>query len=316
MNNNDGIEQVAIYTRVSTEDQAKEGFSLDAQLSKLQSFCVARGWGVTGEYIDDGHTGTNMKRPGYQQMFQDIDNWDAILVMKMDRIHRNSKNFMMMMEELRELKKEFVSMTESLDTSTAMGRFVMDIIQRIAQLESEQIGERTFAGMYQKGRNIQAGWMGHGIPFGYRVIHGDKRIEDERTSEYSLKYKSILIENPDEIHLIKQMYHLAHKGDSIKSIARDLNLPYSKVHYVLHNPFYAGMERYTDTLKKTLVKPLFTRKFWNQIQIKISRRICRPGVRKKPLQLPVDSSVDLVEIPKNEYEMITCIRHQRFKHKR
>ena len=132
--------EVAIYTRVSTEDQAKEGFSLDAQLDKLRSYCKARDWIVWGEYIDDGYSGRNVKRPAYKKMMEEMENWNVLLVIKMDRIHRNSNNFMMMMEHLKQKEKEFVSMSESLDTSTAMGRFVMDIIQRIAQLESEQIG--------------------------------------------------------------------------------------------------------------------------------------------------------------------------------
>src|ERR1051325_11437287 len=85
----------------------------------------------------------------------------------MDRIHRNSRNFMAMMDELRRHKKEFASVTESLGPSTAMGRFVMDIIQRIAQLESDQIGERTYVGMEQKAKT-RAGNLGKPAPFGYR----------------------------------------------------------------------------------------------------------------------------------------------------
>src|SRR5437879_12482756 len=85
-------------------------------------------------------------------MMAERDQWDALLVIKMDRIHRNSRNFMEMMENLQEWGKDFVSASESLDTSTAMGRFDMDIMQRIAQLESEQIGERVKMGMTQKAR--------------------------------------------------------------------------------------------------------------------------------------------------------------------
>src|SRR4030042_3036274 len=130
------IIRAAIYTRVSTEEQAKEGFSLDAQLDKLRSYCKARDWVITGEYIDDGYSGRKIKRPAYIKMMEEIDKWDTILVIKMDRIHRNQKNFMFMMEQLNKNKKEFVSMSESFDTSTAIGRFVMNIIQGIAQLES------------------------------------------------------------------------------------------------------------------------------------------------------------------------------------
>jgi site-specific DNA recombinase len=144
-----GTVRVAIYTRVSTEDQAKEGFSLGAQRERLEAYCLARDWKVAARYVDDGHSGRNIRRPAYEKMIAERDRWDAILVIKMDRIHRNSRNFMEMMDNLGEWGKNFVSATESLDTSTAMGRFVMDIIQRIAQLESEQIGERVYMGMSQ-----------------------------------------------------------------------------------------------------------------------------------------------------------------------
>src|SRR5438309_4981405 len=147
-----GTVRVAIYMRVSTEDQAKEGFSLRAQRERLEAYCLARDWEVAARYVDDGHSGRNIRRPAYEKMIEERDRWDAILVIKMDRIHRNSLNFIDIMDNLGEWGKNFVSATESLDTSTAMGRFVMDIIQRIAQLESEQIGERVYMGMSQKAK--------------------------------------------------------------------------------------------------------------------------------------------------------------------
>src|SRR5438046_9257797 len=89
----------------------------------------------------------------------------------MDSIHRNARNFMEMMDQLGEWEKDFVSATESLDTSTAMGRFVMDIIQRIAQLESEQIGERVYMGMSQKAKE-GPGTLGFHPPLGYDLAEG------------------------------------------------------------------------------------------------------------------------------------------------
>lgn len=97
--------RAAIYTRVSTEDQAKEGFSLDAQLEKLRAYCTARDWIVGGEYVDDGYSGRFLKRPAYTRMMEEMDKWDTLLVIKMDRIHRNSKNFMLMMEHLKKQVK-------------------------------------------------------------------------------------------------------------------------------------------------------------------------------------------------------------------
>ncbi len=128
--------RAAIYARVSTEDQAREGFSIAAQLKRLTSYCKAREWRVAGEYVDDGFSGRDTRRPQYQRMMSEKDQWDVLVVLKMDRIHRNSQNFTRMMDELTSWGKQFNSMQESFDTTTAIGRFVMDIIQRIAQLES------------------------------------------------------------------------------------------------------------------------------------------------------------------------------------
>jgi len=158
---------VALYTRVSTEDQAKEGYSLKAQAQRLRDYVRAHEWEVVAEYVDDGHSGRSTKRPAYQRMMAERDRWDRILVNKMDRIHRNSKNFLQMMEDLNRWGKRFTSMQEAFDTGTAMGRFVMDIIQRIAQLESEQIGERVYMGMSQKAKEGR-GLLGFRAPYGYR----------------------------------------------------------------------------------------------------------------------------------------------------
>ena len=196
--------RVAIYTRVSTEDQAKEGFSLDAQLEKLRAYCTARGWPIAGEYVDEGYSGRKTRRPAYTKMMQEIDKWDALLVIKMDRIHRNSKNFMLMMEDLNKKGKEFVSMMESLDTSTAMGRFVMDIIQRIAQLESEQIGERVYIGMEQKAKQ-NGGVLGFNIPYGYDYKNGKLQI------------------NESESNNVKNIFDMYINKLSMKKIAQILN---------------------------------------------------------------------------------------------
>jgi DNA invertase Pin-like site-specific DNA recombinase len=161
---------------VSTEDQAKEGFSIAVQQKRLNAYCKARGWAVAAEYVDEGHSGRTSERPAYRRMMAEKDSWDVLLVLKMDRIHRNSKNFAIMMDQLREWEKEFNSMTESFDTTTAIGRFVMDIIQRIAQLESEQIGERVKVGMSQKARKNK-GLLGFPAPYGYRYAEGGLVID-------------------------------------------------------------------------------------------------------------------------------------------
>ncbi len=256
--------RTAIYTRVSTEDQAKEGFSLDAQLDKLRSYCKARDWEIGGEYIDDGYSGRYIKRPAYKQMMDEQDKWDILLVIKMDRIHRNSKNFMLMMEELKKQKKEFVSMTESLDTSTAMGRFVMDIIQRIAQLESEQIGERVYIGMEQKART-NSGMLGFNIPYGYNYIDGK------------------LIVNLDEAKNVKNIFEMYRKGLSMKEISNNLNLRKiptklnktwgaQTASLILKNPLYCGYLHWEDYLNPSDHDPIIEKNVFNEVQQIIQKK--------------------------------------------
>ena len=256
--------KVAIYTRVSTEDQAKEGFSLGAQLDKLRSYCKARDWIVGGEYIDDGYSGRNVKRPAYTKMMEEMDNWNVLLVIKMDRIHRNSKNFMMMMEYLKQKEKEFVSMSESLDTSTAMGRFVMDIIQRIAQLESEQIGERVYFGMEQKAR-VNGGVLGFNIPYGYDYTDGKLTI------------------NSNEAENVKNIFEMYLKGMSMKIIAEELNskdIPTKlnktwgaqTVSLILKNPLYCGYLHWEDYLNPGDHDLIIDKNIFNDVQKIIKKK--------------------------------------------
>ena len=177
--------KAAVYCRVSTEEQALAGYSIDAQKERLTAYCSFslddsgnEAYEIFRFYVDDGYSGKSQNRPAYRRMIEEIDEWDVIIVLKMDRIHRNSRNFMNMMDLLNRKGKQFVSATEELDTSNAMGRFVMTMIQNIAQLESEQIGERTFMGMRQKAETIEnvpgsSRTMGFSPPFGYRLEDGN-----------------------------------------------------------------------------------------------------------------------------------------------
>ena len=268
-------QRVALYTRVSTEDQAKEGFSLDVQLERLQSYCEARDWIIVEKYVDDGYSGRSIKRPAYRRMMEELDGWDILLVMKMDRIHRNSRNFMEMMDSLRNHDKEFVSMTESLDTSTAMGRFVVDIIQRIAQLESEQIGERVYYGMEQKAQTPiesldpkRGVYLGFGHPFGY----------DYKNSKLKI--------NKDEADVVKKSYALYTQDYTISKIVSYLNksnIPTKKgkkwaentVTKILKNPLYCGYIKWNGILKKGRHDRIITPKQFNMVQKMMSKRARR-----------------------------------------
>lgn len=257
--------RVAIYTRVSTEDQAKEGFSLAAQKQRLEAFCDAQGWDIADYYIDDGHSGRNIRRPAYRRMMEERDRWDIILVMKMDRIHRNSKNFMIMMENLEKWGKKFSSMNESLDTSNAVGRFVVDIIQRIAQLESEQIGERTYMGMRQKAESGQ-GLLGFRVPYGYRLREGMLHVDDT------------------EAEVVRSIYNRYLSGQTMEMIAWGLNRDGTttrtegdwtvwSISRILHNPVYAGYLRWEDLVNPAEHASIIDVATFNKVQVMIAGKI-------------------------------------------
>lgn len=226
--------RAAFYVRVSTDEQAKEGFSLSAQEDRLTAYAKAQGWAPIDLilYRDNGHSARTTQRPAYQALMADIESWDVLVVLKMDRLHRNSRNLMDMMETLSQKGKAFVSVTESLDTGSAMGRFVMDIIGRIAQLESEQIGERVEVGMRQKAK-VGGGSLGGPAPFGYRWEAGK------------------LVPNGDEAALVRIMFQSAEAGDDPGRIATRFNTQgyqtrqgkpwtYWNVKAILENRTYEG----------------------------------------------------------------------------
>ena len=261
--------RAAVYARVSTEDQAREGFSIPAQLKRLHAYCKAKGWTVADEFVDDGYSGRTIDRPAYQRMMERKDDWDVLLVLKMDRIHRNSQNFAAMMDSLNAWKKQFNSMQEKFDTTTAMGRFVMDTIQRIAQLETEQIGERVKVGMMQKAKSA-SGYLGSGIPFGYDIVDGQLVAREAEAEVVGFIYRSYMC------------------GRSLAEIAQALNergTPTKKgkewrkqtVSKILRNPLYAGYVVWDDIVFSLGHAAIVTPERFNIVQGMMETRRRDPG---------------------------------------
>ena len=269
--------RAAIYVRVSTEEQAAEGYSIGAQKEMLQNYCIVEGWEVAGIYEDDGYSGRSVKRPAYQRMMSEMDSWDVLLVIKMDRIHRNSRNFMNMMEVLSKHGKMFVSQSEALDTTNALGRFVVDMIQRLAQLESEQIGERTYMGMREKAETLDKAedgkrTMGFTPPFGYRLENGG------------------LEEEPEELPVVSRMFSEYLGGSTMDEISWSLGRegiltrrgnPWNKrnMSTVLHNPVYAGYMRWEDVLIRHHARTAVSIEEFNRTQELMASKVRDPSKR-------------------------------------
>ena len=270
-------DRAALYARVSTEEQAVTGYSLDAQLEKMRMYCEIQNLTIAGEYVDDGYSGTNTRRPAYRHMFspEERKKWDVLIVLKMDRIHRNSKEFILMMEDLKKHNQEFISTYEKFNTKAAVGRFALDMIQRIAQLESEQIGERTYIGMRQKAET-NGGVMGFNPPFGYGLEDGE------------------LFAIEDELDTVRDIYTMYLSGMTTSDIAYNLNRecrltrkgnPWNKYNLatILHNPVYAGYMRWEETRQKHTAETVISIEEFNEVQMMFASKIRDPAKRNPEL---------------------------------
>ena len=172
--------KVFIYVRVSTQEQAKEGYSIDEQIERLRDYCKAMGWIIVKIYTDAGYSGASTDRPALQDMINDIEagKGDSVVVYKLDRLSRSQKDTLSLIEDsFLAHKVDFVSMTENFDTSTPFGRAMIGILSVFAQLEREQIKERM--GMGKEGRAKDGKWHGGGyVPIGYDYTDGELVINE------------------------------------------------------------------------------------------------------------------------------------------
>ena len=204
----------AIYIRVSTDAQREEGYSIDAQKEMLTAYCVSKGIKKYEYYIDGGFSGSNIDRPELKRLIEDVKNGkiDCVLVYKLDRLSRSQKDTLYLIEDVfNPHNVDFISLNESMDTSTPLGRLMLGILSAFAQLERENIKERTSMGM--KERVKEGYWMGGGrVPFGY---------------DYD-QSRGILVPNSDA-ETVRRIYELYLDGYSLNAIARMLGLRYEKL---------------------------------------------------------------------------------------
>lgn len=136
--------RVALYARVSTDEQ-----DTDMQLRELRAYAMLRGWTIAAEYVDKGISGTKASRPELDRMMlsSKLGIFDAVVVWKFDRFARSTKHLLTALETFQAHAVAFVSLTEGIDTSSAVGRFVLTVLGGVAELERSILIERTKAGM-------------------------------------------------------------------------------------------------------------------------------------------------------------------------
>ncbi len=143
------------YVRVSTEDQAREGISLEAQQARVEAYCIAKGWELLGVEADSA-SAKDMNRPGLQRCLQQLnaETVEALIIYKLDRLTRSVVDLNTLVALMERHHVALVSIEESLDATTPTGRLMMNLLASVSQWEREIIGERTKAAMgYLKARH-------------------------------------------------------------------------------------------------------------------------------------------------------------------
>lgn len=242
----------AIYIRVSTDAQAEEGYSIDAQIERLNAFCVSKDIENYEHYIDRGWSGSNIERPEITRLIQDVkdDKVSHVIVYKLDRLSRSQKDTLYLIEDVfNPHNADFISINENMDTSTPMGRLMLGILSAFAQLERENIRERTRMGMLER---VKAGlWPGGGrVPYGY---------------DYD-REQGILVPNKDS-EKVRQMYELAIKGYTSNRIAKMLGFKFdNQVTKILRRKTNLGLIEYNDVEYQGRHEPLIDKETFDKAQ--------------------------------------------------
>lgn len=259
------VRRAALYIRVSTLEQAQEGYSVGEQRERLIAYCKAQDWLIADIYVDGGYTGSNLNRPGIQKLMSETEKFDVVLVYKLDRLSRSQRDTLYLIEEIfRPNKVDFVSMQESFDTSSPFGKAMIGLLAVFAQLEREQIKERTWMGRVARAKTgLHHG--GGNIPIGYDYEDGK------------------LIVNPYEAEQVRKIYEWYLSGSSLKAITDKLQdagytnkyssyNSWSSVRNILENETYIGRLHFGDVVVDHAHEAIITEEQFNAAQILRGKR--------------------------------------------
>ncbi|MGG3893137.1 recombinase family protein [Geobacillus stearothermophilus] len=258
--------KVATYVRVSTDEQAKEGFSIPAQRERLRAFCTSQGWEIVQEYIEEGWSAKDLERPQMQRLLKDIKkgNIDIVLVYRLDRLTRSVLDLYLLLQTFEKYNVAFRSATEVYDTSTAMGRLFITLVAALAQWERENLAERVKFGIEQM---IDEGKKpgGHS-PYGYK---------------FDKDFNCTIIE--DEANVVRMIYRMYCDGYGYRSIADRLNelgvkpriakeWNHNSVRDILTNDIYIGTYRWGNKVVLNNHQPIISESLFRKAQKEREKR--------------------------------------------
>ena len=165
------------YIRVSTEGQAQDGVSLDAQRAKIEAWCSLNDYELAAVHVDAGISGKNCNRPGLQDALADCRKGSALVVYSLSRLSRSVRDTMDIGDKLAKVGADLVSLSEKIDTTSASGKMVFRLLAVMNEFERDQISERTKSALqHKKAKGERVG----SVAYGYRLdSDGVTLIEDE-----------------------------------------------------------------------------------------------------------------------------------------
>lgn len=289
------IKRCAIYTRKSSEEGLEQEFnSLDAQYESCLAYVTsqkAEGWiPIKGRYDDGGFSGGNLERPGLRQLMADIEagKVDTVVVYKIDRLTRSLMDFAKLVEVFDRHGVTFVSITQSFNTTTSMGRLTLNVLLSFAQFEREVTGERIrdkIAASKKKGM-----WMGGFAPVGYNIA--DKK----------------LVMDPESAPLVQMLFERYHALGCVSALKRELDregitsrvwssstglqhggASFSRgiLYKILRNPVYIGQISHKGITYDGQHDPIINAELWKKAQAQLmghaARSRGRPSVQMAEL---------------------------------
>lgn len=265
--------KVALYLRVSTQEQAKEGYSIGEQEKRLRAYCDAMEWEIHKIYIDPGYSGGDTERPGLKDMTRDVEDGlvDKVVVYKLDRLSRSQLDTLYLIEKVFLANNtDFVSMSENFDTATPFGRAMIGILAVFAQLEREQIKERMNMG--KEARAKEGKWGGGSSePIGYDYNPADDLLHINEYEAMQVREGAELFLKGVPLRTISNLFDskgYTYKGRSGKRHKWEPK----RFKYVFSSKVYIGYIRYHGEWYKGDHEPLFSEETFEALQKLLNQR--------------------------------------------
>ena len=198
------MKQAIGYIRVSTEQQANEGVSLEAQKAKIAAWCVTNGYELVNVFVDAGISGKSMdKRPGLQDAMKALKKGMALVSYSLSRLARSTKDALSIGETVAKRKADMVSLSEQIDTTTAAGKMMFQMLAVLAEFERNLVAERTTNALQHKKATNQK--YTNITPYGFEAIEGR------------------LVQVQAEAAIVAEIQAARASGNTLQSIADTLN---------------------------------------------------------------------------------------------